>query len=296
MQKVTIFILVSLAVQVQAKRVKVERLNAELEKAEAEQATQAEDDAKEERLAVADPSYWYTHQGQFEFLAPSLMNSQYIQQYELKEDYRLLRTKKYDVKLDQYENENQVEVRKNINQKVLRVENYFFTMHAHQGATFTNEQGTAAGDYIMFNPKFFARHYTWRVAKKDDPSKILFTIQKRLYNDHCKYLNLFSCRPVLKIYVGKKGDKSTLIYYATGDKDLDEPDFKFYHSKEEFTENKGNWAAKVDHKKTKDNGEDKYKVKVKPNEDAALILLASVCLDKVGDDAKVAEEPEGHDD
>jgi hypothetical protein len=103
---------------------------------------------------------------------------------------------------------------------------------------------------------------------------------------------MFSCRPVVKIYVGKRGDKSTLIYYGVGDKDLDEPDFKFYHSKAEYVQNKRNWAAKVDHKKTKVNGEDKYKVKVKPNEDAALLLLASVCLDKIGDNSRTTEDLE----
>merc|ERR1719440_560412 len=146
-------------------------------------------------------------------------------------------------------------------------------MHAHQSAVFKNEQGYKAGEYMMFNPHFVNRRYTWRVVKMGEEDTVLFTIQKRLYNDHCKWAGLFSCRPVLKIYVGHKGDKSTLIYYGVGDKDLEEPDFKFYHAMEEYKNNKRNWVAKVDHKKTKGKfQEDVYKVKVKPHEDAALIL------------------------
>jgi hypothetical protein len=132
MQKVAIFTLLTLAVQSQAKRVQVQLVDAELENAEAEEAqlakaeeemTLAEDDAEEERAALDRPedSYWFTNRGTWHFLAPSLMNNQFTQQYELKEDYRTLRTKKYDVKLDQYEDANtQVELRKNINAKVLR--------------------------------------------------------------------------------------------------------------------------------------------------------------------------------
>jgi hypothetical protein len=235
--------------------------------------------------------YWYKNKGTWEFVAPNLQNNEYVQQFEMKEGYNFV-NKYYRVKLDELEDPSSgKEVRKNINAEVMKLENYFFTMYRHQSAVFKDTDGVQIGEYLMFKPQLLNRHYTWRVAKMNEPDKILFTIQKRLWNDHCKYVNLFSCRPVLKIYVGHRGDKSTLIYYGVGDKDLDEPDFKFYHSVAEYKQAKHKWVGKVDHKKTKGALEkDTYKVKVTPNEDAGLILLAAVCLDKVGDDARAAED------
>jgi hypothetical protein len=240
-----------------------------------------------------EESYWHTHQGQWELLG--LVNAEKTQQFELKEDYRILRTKKYKATLDQEEDgETGVKTRKGIHAKVMVMENHFFTMHATQTVHFANEDGTKIGDFWVYMPQVINRHWSWRIAKVGDEN-VLFTIQKRLYNDNCKYFNWFSCKPVLKIYVGHKGDKSTLIYYGVGDSDLakGEPDFKFYHSQDAYTDDKKKWVAKIDHKKTKGNGEDKYKVKVKPGEDAALLLLATTCLDQIGDANKA---PDDHDD
>lgn len=308
MAKIAICILVSLAVQAQAKRVQIQKLEEALQQAEVEQEKTsaeleipeeeellAQDDAEEEREKNARPedAYWYTNAGSWDFLVPSLMSSEHTQQYKLKENSYMWQTKKYDIQLQEYENpETGTEVRKKIDAEVLRVENHFWTMHAEQTAVFkkSTELGHEAGEYVMFNPRFFARHYTWRVAKKGDKKNVLFTIQKRLYADHCTdKRNWFNCKPVIKIYVGKRGDKSTLIYYGVGDTYLEEPDFKFYHSRAAYIANKENWAGEVEYKGNPTwnvyKG-DEYKVKVKPNEDTALLLLASICLDKVGDDAR----------
>lgn len=258
---------------------------------------------EDEAMEVGD--YWDAHKAHGELIG--LVNNEYLQQFEVKEDYRLFRTKQYKVKLDQFEDpDTKVEVRKDIGSRVLKVVNDFFTMHAHQTATFKSENGTQVGEYTIYNPHFFNRHWTWRVAKLSDPDNVLFTIQKRLWNDHCKYAGWFKCKPVVKIYVGhvdnsqqegplkKYQKKHTLIYYGVGDRDLDEPDFKFYHSVQEYKANKRRWAAKVDHKKTKSNGEDKYKVKVMPGEDAGLLLLAATCLDKVADSSRDDDHYDDH--
>jgi len=256
-----------------------------------------DDDDYEGISKTSGQDYWTTHHSNGTWEPVGLVNNEYTQQFELKEDYRTLRNKRYKVKLDQFEDPvTNREVREKIDAKVLTVENYFWTMHAHQEAKFKDENGEKIGEYMMFMPNVINRHWTWRVTKASDTSTVLFTIQKRLYDDHCKVLGLFSCRPVLKIYVGHKNDKSTLIYYGVGDKDLDEPDFKFYHSRAAYKKAKHKWVAKVDHKKHKDNAEDKYKVKARPGEDAGLILLAAVCLDKVGDNARAPEHDEEDDD
>lgn len=248
-----------------------------------------------------------SHKGSPGWEPVGLVNDQYTQQFKLKEDYRLFQPKKYKVDLEQYEDPNTgVELRKDIDARVMTVTNHFFTMHATQTAILEDVEGNQIGDYTLFTPHVINRHYTWRVVKTadlpafnaGDKSKLRFTIQKRLYDDHCKHLGMFSCKPVLKIYEGAKGDKSTLIYYGVGDKDLDEPDFKFYHSLDKYKENKKKWVAKVDHKKhDHGDGEDKYKVKVKPGEDAFLILFATMALDVIGDDARSSNSSHDyHDD
>merc|ERR1719146_630677 len=136
-------------------------------------------------------------------------------------------------------------------------------MHAHQEALFYNEQAMQIGDYTMYNPRYFARRWTWRVANTSNMNEVMFTIQKRLYSDHCKILGWFSCRPVLKIYKGHRGDKSTLIYYGVGDKKLTstrEPDFKFYHDVSEYKQNQHqSWVARIEHEQNTLFGSGKYK-------------------------------------
>jgi len=133
-------------------------------------------------------------------------------------------------------------------------------------------------------------------VRKGAPDNVLFTIQKRKWNDHCKILGLWKCKAVWKIYEGRRGDKSSLIYYGTGKaKDQDEPEFKFYHNEEEYKENKKKWAAKIEHKKHDEgDGEDKFKVKVRPGEDAALILLSVTCLDYVADGIREPDDDHHH--
>jgi hypothetical protein len=261
----------------------------------------AEDNAEDK--AEADP-YYYKHVGEWEDVIPE-MKKDVTQVFKVTERHGLF-VSKYRAILDEELDEvTQKPVRKNIKARIMEITNYFWTMHAHQEALFYREQDlsvrgpqTQLGDYTMYNPRYFARRWTWRVAKTSNMNDVLFTIQKRLWADHCKILGWFSCRPVLKIYRGHRGDKSTLIYYGKGDKDLEEPDFKFYHARNEYKENKWQWVAKVDHKKTKkavgskasDWAKDEYKVIVKAGKDAALLLLATACLDVVGDSTRAANE------
>lgn len=220
------------------------------------------------------------------------------QEFEVKERHGLFVSAYRALLKEEMDDVTMKPVRKNINARVMEITNYFWTMHAHQEALFYNERAMQIGDYTMYNPRYFARRWTWRVAKTSNMNEVMFTIQKRLYSDHCKILGWFSCRPVLKIYKGHRGDKSTLIYYGVGDKDLEEPDFKFYHARSEYKQNKWKWIAKIDHKKTKKGfgskssgfAKDVYKVKVKAGKDAALLLLATACLDVVGDRTRAAND------
>lgn len=254
-------------------------------------------EAAETAIQKPEQDYWWTMLANpnYEAVAPALVNHDYIQQFELKEDYRMFQTKRYKAKLDQHEDpDTHVEVRKDISTKVMELENHFFTMHGHQTAEFHDADGNQLESYSVYTPHVINRRYTWRVAKSSDPDKVLYTISKRLWDGNCKILGFFKCKPILKIYEGHRGDKSTLIYYGIGDDDLDEPDFKFYHSEASYKANKKNWVAKVEHKKHKGNGEDKYKVKVAPSNDAGLLLIAATALDTIGDDARSGDDEDDH--
>jgi hypothetical protein len=232
---------------------------------------------------------------EWEHVVPEFVKP-FTQKFKIKEHYGFM-VKKYNGMLEEeLDPFTHWATRQKIHAPVMKITNYFWTMHAHQEALFWKEdprarngRGMQVGDYTMFHPKYFARRWTWRVVKSSNMDEVLFTIQKRLWRDHCKFLGWFSCRPVLKIYRGHRGDKSTLIYYGVGDKSLSGPDFKFYHSRDEYKGNRWSWVAKVDHKKTKMKGKvfaaDEYKVTVKRHKDAALLLLATTCLDQIGDAA-----------
>lgn len=238
--------------------------------------------------------------GKWKMLGPN--ETPYTHQYEMKEKRNIIgMIRSYKFELEQYEDpKTGQELHDNIDVKVMKIEPHFFTMHArasvYMGQPENFMEETVTGDGLeglqLHMPKVFNLHYTWRVSHGNT---ILFTIQKQLFSTHCKYFNLFKCKQVLKIYVGHKGDKSTLIYYGVGDHDLEEPDFKFYHSETDYLANKKKWVAKIDHKKH-DSGdnEDKYKIKVKPGEDSSLLLLAAYCLDQIADDNR--EPDEEHDD
>jgi hypothetical protein len=255
------------------------------------------EDTAEDKAEEPEGAYYYNHEGEWEDVVPEFQKD-FTQVFEVAERNGFF-GKKYRAWLkEELDDETMKTTRKSINARVMEITPYFWTMHSHKEAIFKNEVGEKVGDYIMYHPRYFARRWTWRVAKKNNRNEVLFTIQKRLYSDHCKILGWFSCRPVLKIYRGHRGDKSTLIYYGVGDKDLEEPDFKFYHARNEYKENRWQWVAKVDHKKTKkavgskasDWAKDEYKVKVKAGKDAALLLLATACLDVVGDSTRAANE------
>jgi len=249
-------------------------------------------DSEIAKLDADDYDNWSDHDNNNTKLG--LIDHQHTQQFEIKEDFHMFKMKEYKAYLDQWEDENHIEVRKHIDSKVMTLTNHFWTMHGTQTAEFKDEQGGKVGDYVLFKPNVINRRWSWRVASTADNSTVLYTIQKRLWNDNCKVDNgifWWKCKPVLKIFVGHKDDRSSLIYYGVGDRDLEEPDFKFYRTQHTYKDNKKkNWVARIEHKKTKYNGEDRYKIKVKPGEDAALLLLATACLDTIGDSAKEDNE------
>lgn len=224
-----------------------------------------------------------------EWEALGLVHDSYTQQFKVKEDNHFI-TKEYKFKLEQYEHPiTKAELVDDIDAKLMRVDPHFFTMHGRATVTIDTQAGEET--YNLQKPNVLNRRYSWRVTSPNDDNDVLFTITKRLWNDDCK-LVFWKCKAVWKIYKGHRGDKSTLIYYGTGKaKDEDEPEFKFYHSKEEY-ESGADWVAKIEHeKRDESDAEDEFKVKVKPGEDAALILLSTVCIDKVAD-AKRQPEPE----
>lgn len=242
---------------------------------------------EEESADAGDGESYWSHKGEWRMLG--LVDESNGHKYKLKEDQRFIQTKKYKVKRD----DDTKDGSRPSHKQVLEVENYFWTMRGHQEIRIDSESGVDA--YLMFHPRYINRHWTWRITKKSDPSTILFTIQKRLWNDHCKILNMWKCKTVLKIYVGNRGDKSTLIYYGVGDaKDLDEPDFKFYHSEDAYKADKHQYVAKIDHKKEKSKkfkgDEDEFKVWIGPGEDTALLLAAGVCLDRVADAVQAMDD------
>jgi len=222
-------------------------------------------------------------------LYPDFINSQYTQQFEVKEDnlHGLSWFKSYKFKLEEYEHGKQ---EFDMKQKVpMIVKPEVLTMKGRMQVQIGDQE------YELVKPHFTGTnpfgHYSWRVVPKGEPDKVLFTIQKRKWND-CKHFYMLGCKAVWKIYEGQRGDKSSLIYYGTGDADdQDEPDFKFYHNKDEYKDNKKNWVAKIEHKKhDSSDGEDKFKVKVAPGEDTALILVSVACIDYVADAKRAPED------
>lgn len=227
-------------------------------------------------------------------LYSGFVNEDYTQQFEVKEDNLAGFSwfKKYKFELEQWEDDKGKEM--DIDQKVpMLVTPAFFTVKGRMDVKIGDQEFELIKPHITGTNAF--GHYSWRVVPKGQHDEVLFTIQKRKFDDDCK-VGLFNCKAVWKIYKGRKGDKSTLIYYGIGDSDdQDEPEFKFYHSRDEYKNNKKNWAAKLEHKKHDDSdGEDKFKVKVRPSEDAALILLSVACVDHVADAKREPEEEPEH--
>eukprot|EP00929_Paragymnodinium_shiwhaense_P034822 TRINITY_DN18903_c0_g1_i1.p2 TRINITY_DN18903_c0_g1~~TRINITY_DN18903_c0_g1_i1.p2 ORF type:complete len:295 (+),score=98.69 TRINITY_DN18903_c0_g1_i1:88-972(+) len=250
-------------------------------------------DEEEHRDLLTSRGKPYT---QSAFLMDGLVNHEYTQQFKVKEDKHWggLR-KEYKVKLEELEDHSGHEVYKKMDVKdLVHLEPAFWTMHRGHTIELKDMDGKKRKLWMQ-TPHVFNYHWSWRVTEYDDTDKVLFTIQRRKWNDHCKFI-WFKCKAVWKIYEGHKGDKSSLIYYGVGKaKDLDEPEFKWYHSKDDY-EDKEKWVAKIEHQKHDDgDGEDQFKVKVRPGEDTALILIAVACIDQVADSVRVEEHDDHHD-
>jgi len=265
---------------------------------------------------VATRSYWPTYQKQSNFIG--LVNHGNNQKFEVEEDNRgSWSSKQYHAALvcnSDVCNKGHMDpmtgetITKNMDARVLTVTNHYFTMSGAKSAqVFASSDGTKVGDFTIYNPSFIGSAWTWKVSKDDDVSKILYTIELQIDYTHCDFMALFGCKPVLKINVGDTNDwdnDDTLIYYGLGEANLGEPDFKFYHSKNQYDSNKvwiadkavyeedKAWVAKVEHAVHGAAGQnsDMYKVNIHPGEDAGLLLLATTCLDKVAGDNKKPED------
>jgi len=222
--------------------------------------------------------------------ALGVVHDTYVQKFKVTEKKRLSFERGWSTEhnfalVRYYDARTGATVKKNINVPVMNAVSHFLTMRGRVAVTVGQEE------YWIMKSSMINLRYSWRVTRKGS-EVVLFTIQKRFLND-CKYLQFFKCKSIWKIYRGHKGDESSLIYYGVGDaRNQDEPDVKFYHSKSEWQNNEENWAAKVEHKKKRKKiigDEDEFKVRVRPHEDAALILLSTVCLDQVADDVREDE-------
>merc|ERR1711968_395968 len=105
---------------------------------------------------TGDGDYW-NKKGDWRMLG--LVDEKSAHKYKLKEDQRMLKTKKYKATKndDNAPHEN-----------VFEVENYFWTMRGHQEIRVPSSSGTDS--YLMFHPRYINRHWTWRITKKSDPS------------------------------------------------------------------------------------------------------------------------------
>jgi len=223
----------------------------------------------------------------WESVEPNMINNEWTQQFEVEEDFNWLFGKKYKFELEQYEGGSKDKHEIDIDKKLpMRIEPHSFTMYGYMSVTIGDKE------FNMYKPHVTGTNmlgkYTWRVAPKGDDDNILFTIQK----SHKGLLGWGKAS--WRIFQGRKRDDK-VIYYGVGDADdLDEPEFKFYRSKSDYQENKKKWLAKIEHKDEDEtwsgNKEDEYKVKVRPGEDAAIILLAVACLDTVADAKQVDDD------
>jgi len=220
--------------------------------------------------------------------ALGLVHDTYVQKFKVTEKKKRASTERgwsteHNFTLVKYENARTGGiVKKDMNVQVMRAVSQLLTMHGRVYVTIGQEE------YWIMKPSVINLRYSWHVTRRGS-EVVLFTIQKRLLND-CKHLQLFKCNAIWEIYRGHKGNGTSLIYYGVGDaKNQDEPKVKFYHSKSEWQENEKNWVAKVKHKKKKMKiiaFEDEFTVRVRPREDAALILLSTFCLDRVAGDVR----------
>jgi hypothetical protein len=230
--------------------------------------------------AEVRPIWWQS-------LYPEIVYANLTSKFKVKEDFNMLIGKKYKFKLDGYSggsSETDVVTTDEVN---LKIEPHTLTASGRMTIT--------AGDkeFYLVKPHSFGvnmfGYWSWRVVNKDSDDQVLFTIQKSHKG------SVWGRKASWRIFVGKKKENHE-IYYGVGDADKTEsPKFKFYHSKEAYKHNKGSYAAKIELKEHERDGEDEYMVKVRPNEDSVLLLIASICIDQVADVTRSGSETDGED-
>lgn len=167
-----------------------------------------------------------------------------------------------------------------------------------QAATLNGNMKVRVGDdgeaFSMFHPHMMGMNvfgkYTWRVTKEGD-DEVLFTIQK-------SHKDVFGSQSSWRIYEGHAGDEK-VMYYGVGKKASDVTTggdifFRWYKSKwdseiDGTEEHQDSWVATValDKREADDDVDgaqnDQYRVHVEPGADAAILLLATTCMDTVLD-------------
>lgn len=124
----------------------------------------------------------------------------------------------------------------------------------------------------MFGTQWF-RKLTFRVTDMND--NILFTIVKS-GRKMCRQWSLFQCNVVWKVYRGHKRQPGGSIIEYVAVKEWNKKDVQIYRT-EKDAEEAVNVSASVQRSAEADRTE--YTVTVQPAEDAALILVTSICVD-----------------
>jgi len=231
-------------------------------------------------------------------ISPEFIHAEYTQQFKVTEKRQTILglatpSKSYKFELEEYEmeagfwNKNKKGKEKKVDRKLaMKVEPHVLTAHGRMSIKIGRD-GVGDGKQKFNLVKAWGYglnmlgYYSWRVVAEGDDDTILYTIQK----SHKGYWK--GSKASWRVFQGRKRD-GVILYYGVGSDDLDDPDFKFYQSKDDYEyESKKKWVASIEAKKHKDKGwkgeVDEYKVKVRPKEDTVLILLTSICMDYVAD-------------
>jgi len=149
--------------------------------------------------------------------------------------------------------------------------------------------------FSMFHPHMMGINvfgkYTWRVTKEGAEDEVLFTIQK-------SHKDIFGSQSSWRIYEGHAGDDK-VMYYGVGQKASEVETgggtfFRWYKSKwdseiDGTEDHQDSWVATVELDKREADDDiddvlnDQYRVHVEPGADAAILLLATTCMDTVLD-------------
>jgi len=162
------------------------------------------------------------------------------------------------------------------------------TMHDRTSIELGNQKFLMVSPRLAITNHGLLGHYSWRVYADGDPDTILFTIFKhrRGMLRSCRYFLHSRCRMYWSIYRGQKKDNS-LVYFGIVQpkRHSDELIMHFYRSKVEWKSSPRAWRGKTEayaYLEAPDPGganSGQFKLVVKPNEDAALMLVSLPCLD-----------------